>query len=57
MYTIDIFTENGHDRNTLTNIESTYETSINTKSTIRITPRKLRTSWLAILGPKLKKGF
>ena len=39
-FLIDTFTENGHNRNTLTNIaQSTYETSINQKVTIRTTTR------------------
>ena len=43
-FLIDIFTENGHNRNTLTQLQSTYETSINQKATITITPRTLKTS-------------
>ena len=39
-FLIDTFTENGHNRNALTNIaQSTYETSINQKVTSRTTTR------------------
>ena len=44
----------------MTNIaQSTYETSINQKTTIRTTPRTLKTKllWVPILVPKLRKEF
>ena len=39
--------------------QSTYETSINQKATIRTTPRTLKTKllWVPILVPKLRKEF
>ena len=42
---IDIFTENGHNRSTLTNIAIEYVRNINKpKGNIRTTPRTLKTS-------------
>ena len=47
-FLINIFTENGHSRNTLTNITTEYLRNINKQktktSTIRTTPRTLSTS-------------
>ena len=56
---IDIFTENGHNRNTMTNIVTEYSRNINkpksndqnsTKNT-----KNIRLPWMPILGPKLRK--
>ena len=44
-FLIDIFTENGHNRNKLTNIATEYlRKSINQKATIKTTLRTLKTS-------------
>ena len=61
-FVIDIFTENGHNRNTLTNIATEYLRNINkpnsndqniTKNTKDI----IKSLWVPILGPKLRKEF
>ena len=61
-FLIDIFTENGHNRNTLTNIATEYLRNINkpksndqknTKNTKNI----IKLPWVSILGPKLRKEF
>ena len=58
-FLIDIFTENGHNRNTLTNIATEYLRNINkpksndqnnTKNT-----KNIKLPWVPIFGPKLRK--
>ena len=58
-FSIDIFTENGHNRNTLTNIATEYLRNINkpksndqnnTKNT-----KNIKLPWVPIFGPKLRK--
>ena len=58
-FLIDIFTENEHKRNTLTNIDTEYLRNINkpksndqnnTKNT-----KNIKLPWVPIFGPKLRK--
>ena len=60
-FLIDTFTENGHNRNTLTNIATEYLRNINkpksndqnnSKNT-----KNIKLPWVPILGPKLRKEF
>ena len=57
----DIFTENEHNRNTLTNIATKYLRNINKPKTndqnnTRNT-KNIKLPWVPILGPKLKKNL
>ena len=61
-FLIDIFTENGNSRNTLTNIATEYLQNINKpKSNDRNNTRNakniIKLPWVPILGPKLRKEF
>ena len=56
---IDIFTENGHNRNTLTNIATEYLRNINKPKSNDQNNNKntIKLPWVQILGPKLRKQF
>ena len=58
-FLIDIFTENGYNRNTLTNIATEYLRSINKpKSNDQYNNKNtIKLPWVPILGPKLRKEF
>ena len=59
---MDIFTENGHNRNTLTNITTEYLRNINKpksndQNNNKNTKNIIKLPWVPILGPKLRKEF
>ena len=59
-FLIDIFTENGHNRNTLTNIATEYLRNINKpksndQNNNKNTKNIIKLPWVPILGPKLRK--
>ena len=58
-FLIDIFTENGHNRNTLTNIATEYLRNINKPKSNDQNNNKntIKLPWVPILGPKLRKEF
>ena len=66
-FLINIFTENGHDRNTLTNIATEYLRNINKQQQQKKTknnqnnPKNTKhirnLPWVPIIGPKLQKEF
>ena len=58
-FLIDIFTENGHNRNTLTNIATKYLRNINKPKSNDQNNNKntIKLPWVPILGPKLRKEF
>ena len=61
-FLINIFTENGHNRNTLTNIASEYLRNINkqksnNQNNNKNTKNIITLPWVPILGPKLRKEF
>ena len=61
-FLIDIFTENGHNRNTLTNITTEYLQNINKprsndQNNTKNTKNIIKLPWVPILGPKLRKEF
>ena len=61
-FLIDIFIENGHNRNTLTNIATEYLQSINkpksnNQNNTKNTKNIIKLPWVPILGPKLRKEF
>ena len=61
-FLIDIFTENGHNRNTLTNIATEYLRNINKpksndQNNNKNTKNIIKLPWVPILGPKLRKEF
>ena len=61
-FLIDIFTENGHNRNTLTNIATEYLRNINKpkssdQNNSKNTKNIIKLPWVPILGPKLRKEF
>ena len=61
-FLIDIFIENGHNRNTLTNIATEYIRNINkpksnSQNSTKNTKNIIKLPWLPILGPKLRKEF
>ena len=58
----DFFTENGHNRNTLTNIATEYLRNINkpqsnNQNKTKNTKNIIKLPWAPILGPKLRKEF
>ena len=61
-FLIDIFTENEHNRNTLTNITTEYLRKINKQKSngqnnIKSTKNIIKLPWVPILGHKLRKEF
>ena len=61
-FLIDIFTENGHSRNALTNIATEYLRNINKpksndQNNTKNTKNIIKLPWVPILGPKLRKEF
>ena len=58
-FLIDIFTENGHNRNTLTNIATEYLRNINKPKSNDQNNNKntITLPWVLILSPKLRKEF
>ena len=61
-FLIDIFTGNGHNRNTQTNIATEYLRNINKPKTndqnnTKNTKSIIKLPWVLILGPKLRKEF
>ena len=61
-FLIDIFTENGHNRNTLANIATEYLQNINkpksnNQNNTKNTKNIIKLPWVPILGPKLRKEF
>ena len=61
-FLINIFTENGHNRNTLTNIATEYLRNINKpksndQNNNKNTKNIIKLPWVPILGPKLRKEF
>ena len=61
-FLIDIFTENGHNWNTLTNITTEYLRNINKpksndQNNNKNTKNIIKLPWVPILGPKLRKEF
>ena len=61
-FLIDIFTENGRNRNTLTNIATEYLRNINKpksnyQNNTKNTKNIIKLPWVPILGPKLRKEF
>ena len=61
-FSIDIFTENGHSRNALTNIATEYLRNINKpksndQNNTKNTKNIIKLPWVPILGPKLRKEF
>ena len=57
-FLIDIFTDNGHSRNTLTNIATEYLRNINKsksngQNNTKNTKNIIKLPWVPILGPKL----
>ena len=61
-FLIDIFTENGHNRNILTNTATEYLRNINKpksndQNNTRNTKNIIKLPWVPILGPKLRKKF
>ena len=59
---MDIFTENGHNRNTLTNITTEYLRNINKpksndQNNNKNTKNIVKLPWVPILGRKLRKEF
>ena len=61
-FLINIFTENGYNRNTLTNIATEYLRNINKpksndQNNTKNTKNIIKLSWVPILGPKLWKEF
>ena len=61
-FLIDIFTENEHNRNTLTNIATEYLPIINKpksndQNNTKNTKNIIKLPWVPILGPKLRKEF
>ena len=61
-FLIDIFTENGHNRNTQTNIATEYLQNINKpksndQNNAKNTKTIIKLPWVLILGPKLRKEF
>ena len=61
-FLIDIFTENGHNRNTLINIATEYLRNINKpksnhQNNAKNTKSIIKLLWVPILGPKLRKEF
>ena len=61
-FLIDIFTENGHNRNTLTNIATEYlrntnKPKSNDQNNTKNTKNIIKLPWAPIIGPKLRKEF
>ena len=61
-FLIDIFTENGHSRNTLTNIVTEYLRNINKpksndQNNTKNTKNIIKLPWVSFLGSKLRKEF
>ena len=61
-FLIDIFTENGHNMNTLTNIATEYLRNINKPKSNDQNNNKnnrniIKLTWVPMLGPKLRKEF
>ena len=59
---IDIFTENGHNKNTLTNIATEYLRNINKpkskdENNTKYIKNIINLPWVPILGPKLRKNL
>ena len=59
-FLIDIFTENGHNRNTLTNIAREYLRNINKpksndQNNTKNTKNIIKLPWMPIHGPKIRK--
>ena len=59
---IDIFTENGHNKNTLTNIATEYLRNINKpkskdENKTKYIKNIINLPWVPILGPKLRKNL
>ena len=61
-FLIDIFTENGHNRNAPSNIATEYLRNINKpkrndQNNTKNTKNIIKLPWVPILGPKLRKEF
>ena len=61
-FLIAIFTENGHNRNTPTNIATEYlqninEPKSNNQNNKKNTKNIIKLPWVQILGPRLRKEF
>ena len=61
-FLIDIFTENGHNRNTLTNIATEYLRNINKpksndQNNTKNTKNIIKLPWVPIRGPKFEKSL
>ena len=61
-FLIEIFKENGHNRNILTNIATEYLRNINkprnnNQNNTKNTKNIIKLPWVPILGPKLRKEF